>query len=150
MSKMRGLDPFPKLWRRRTTLILSDNLACNVMALKDLVKAKKTQRDKDWPVIRRLLEAHYFQYYKKPTRIQIHFWLQEMRTPELLIEIAHRYPRACRRFADIRPFLMFALSSDPEKIAEGLSDEEAKERQKDRLYWQPLRRELETLRHSTQ
>jgi len=26
-------------------------------AIEDLVKAKKTQRDKDWPMIRRLIEA---------------------------------------------------------------------------------------------
>jgi hypothetical protein len=60
MSKMRGLEPFTKLWRRRTTLVLPGNLSCNLMSLPDLVKAKKTQRDKDWPMIRRLLEAHYF------------------------------------------------------------------------------------------
>ena len=29
------------------------------MALEDLVSAKKTQRDKDWPMLRRLVDASY-------------------------------------------------------------------------------------------
>jgi len=35
------------------------DLRIDVMALPDLVLAKKTQRDKDWPMIRRLVERHY-------------------------------------------------------------------------------------------
>jgi hypothetical protein len=30
------------------------------MGLPDLVQAKKTQPDKDWPMIRRLVEVNYF------------------------------------------------------------------------------------------
>ena len=30
-----------------------------LLGIEDLVKAKKTQRDKDWPMIRRLVDAHY-------------------------------------------------------------------------------------------
>jgi len=148
MSKIRGLEPFSKLWRRRTTLILPGNLSCDLMALPDLVKSKKTQRDKDWPMIRRLLEAHYFQNQKSPTRSQIIFWLRELRTPELLIEAAHGHPHTCRRLAADRPLLFNALSGEPEEIAKGLLEEEMKERQKDRLYWLPLREELEILRRS--
>lgn len=32
----------------------------DALSLPDLVMAKKTQRDKDWPMIRRLLEANYW------------------------------------------------------------------------------------------
>jgi hypothetical protein len=148
MSKMRGLETFSKLWLRRMTLILPGNLVCHLMALPDLVKAKKTQRDKDWPMIRRLLEAHYFQYQKHPTQAQTAFWLKELRTPELLIEIAQRYPRICSRLSAARPLLSSALSGRLEEIADGLIDEERKEREKDRLYWLPLRKELEILRHN--
>jgi hypothetical protein len=148
MSKMRGLEPFSKLWRRRTTLILPENLPCHLMALPDLVKAKKTQRDKDWPMIRRLLEAHYFQYQRHPIRAQTSFWLQELRTPELLIDVAQRYPRACNRLSAARPLLSSALSGNLEEIADGLLEEERKEREKDRLYWLPLRKELEILRRN--
>lgn len=148
MSKMRGLDPCVKLWRRRTTLVLPGNLTCHLMSLPDLVKAKKTQRDKDWPMIRRLLEAHYFQNQKSPTRAQTEFWLRELRTPELLADFAKQYPRTCIRIAADRPLLTAALSGDLEGISNGLLEEELKEREKDRLYWAPLRKELEILRHN--
>ncbi len=61
MSRMRGVEPFPKLWRRRTVIELADGMICDLLSLPDLVQAKKTQRDKDWPMIRQLLEAHFFQ-----------------------------------------------------------------------------------------
>jgi hypothetical protein len=50
MAHMRGVAPFPELWARRTTLIFEDE-ELDVMALPDLVAAKKTQRDKDWPTL---------------------------------------------------------------------------------------------------
>ena len=33
----------------------------NLMSLPDLVQAKKTQRDKNWPMLRRLVEVNYFE-----------------------------------------------------------------------------------------
>jgi hypothetical protein len=54
MSKMRGVDSFAKLWKRRTTIELPDGTKCDLLSLPDLVLAKKTQRDKDWPMIQRL------------------------------------------------------------------------------------------------
>lgn len=148
MSKMRGLDSFAKLWARRTTLILPDGLSCNLMSLPDLVKAKKTQRDKDWPMIRRLLEAHYFKHRAHPGRSRVTFWLKELRTPELLVEVAQHYPRPCRRMAAARPLLAAALAGEVEEIASGLVGEEMAEREKDRQYWASLRQELELLRRS--
>jgi hypothetical protein len=62
MSKMRGVDSFTKPWRRRATIRLPGGGKCDVLSLPDLVRAKKTQRDKDWPMVRRLVEAHYFQH----------------------------------------------------------------------------------------
>src|SRR5437016_11725877 len=88
MSKMRGVETFSKLWQRRTTIELPGGLKCDLLSLPDLVQAKKTQRDKDWPMIRRLVEAHYFQNREKPTAAQVKFWLRELRTPDLLIEVA--------------------------------------------------------------
>ena len=58
MSKMRGVNTFPDLWGRRTTLETHDGTICDLLSLPDLVLAKKTQRDKDWPMIQRLVEAH--------------------------------------------------------------------------------------------
>ena len=103
MSRMRGVDPFPKLWARRTTIELPDGTLCDLLALPDLVRAKKTQRDKDWPMLRRLLEAHFFQNRTKPTTDQVRFWLRELRTPELLIEVAQAHPRILSRLIAARP-----------------------------------------------
>ena len=50
MTRMRGVDAFPKLWARRTSLVLPDGTRYEVMSLPDLVRAKKTQHDKDWPM----------------------------------------------------------------------------------------------------
>jgi hypothetical protein len=148
MSKMRGLEAFSKLWARRTTLILPDRLSCNLMSLPDLVKAKKTQRDKDWPMIRRLLEAHYFKHRAHPGKSRVTFWLKELRTPELLVEVARQYPRPCRRMAASRPLLAAALAGEVKEIANGLLEEEIAERERDQQYWAPLRQELELLRRS--
>lgn len=60
MSVLRGCDSFEQLWARRTTIQDPDaNFAYEVLAIEDLVQAKKTQRDKDWPMIGRLVEARY-------------------------------------------------------------------------------------------
>ncbi len=64
MSHMRGVAPFEELWERRTTIALADpsspeEILVDLMSLGDLVHAKKTQRDKDWPMLRRLVDASY-------------------------------------------------------------------------------------------
>ena len=73
MTKMRGVDSFAKLWRRRTTLVFEDATKCEIMSLPDLVQAKKTQRDKDWPMMRRLIEVNYFANCDRPGPEQIGF-----------------------------------------------------------------------------
>ena len=50
MTKMRGVDSFDELWSRRTTISYGSDLEIKVLSLQDLIKAKKTQRDKDWPI----------------------------------------------------------------------------------------------------
>ena len=51
---------------RGTTLDV-DGEPIDLLALEDLVRAKKTQRDKDWPMIRRLVEQSYFGRAAAPT-----------------------------------------------------------------------------------
>ena len=148
MSKMRGVDSFDKLWKRRTALRLPDGEECNLLSVPDLVRAKKTQRDKDWPMIRRLVEANFFENRKKANPAQIRFWLQELRTPELLAEVTQNHRALARKSALKRPLLRLALDGQIEKLNAALSAEESAEREKDRLYWLPLRKELEQLRHS--
>jgi hypothetical protein len=148
MAKMRGVDAFAKLWKRRTTIELPDGTICDLLALPDLVQAKKTQRDKDWPMIRRLVEAHYFQHRDQPNPAQIKFWFRELRTPELLVELAGHHGAIGRRLAAVRPLLTRAAAGNLAALEHELAAEEHAERKTDKIYWVPLRRELEQLRHA--
>ena len=161
MARMRGVSSFAALWRRRTAIELEPGTRCDLLALPDLVQAKKTQRDKDWPMIRRLVEAHYFQYRdhspgspaspplarRGGSAAQVRFWLRELRTPELLIEVAQAKPASCLRLLGLRPLLAHAASGDAAALERALRAEEDAERDRDRQYWLPLRRELQDLRH---
>ena len=148
MSKMRGVDSFASLWKRRTTLQIPGGEKCDLLSLPDLVQAKKTQRDKDWPMIRRLVEAHYFENQKQPKPAQIRFWFQELRTPELLVELGARYPAICRRLVRERPLLAHVHAGELAAVEQTLMAEEIAERQRDKEYWLPLKAELEKLRHA--
>jgi hypothetical protein len=148
MAKMRGVSPFDQLWRRRTVIQLPDGTACDLLSLPDLVQAKKTQRDKDWPMIRRLIEAHYFENRKGLAAAHVRFWLRELRTPELLIEVARSNPAPCRKLLAVRPLLEYATASGIAALEHALREEETAERERDKLYWLPLRRELQALRHA--
>ena len=147
MTKMRGVDPFSKLWIRRTTLEI-DGSSIDLMSLPDLVQAKKTQRDKDWPMLRRLIEVNYFENRENPTREQIRFWFLQLRTPDLLIELAAEQGRIPIQLRRQRPLLELATTLTKPSLAEALLEEEQKEREADRQYWTPLKKELEKLRHA--
>ncbi len=149
MSRMRGVDAFPLLWERRTTIALSTgngdaDVFVDVMALEDLVAAKKTQRDKDWPMLRRLVDASYAAARDDAvTDAQVEFWLAELRSPAFLEELITRYPAAAARSS--RPAVRAGRNNDD--IDEPLAAEQAQIMAEDRAYWAPLRRELEALRH---
>lgn len=149
MSKLRGVEVVDQLWARRTTLIDQDGTTYELLSLSDLVQAKKTQRSKDWPMLQRLLEAHYLAHRHNPTAEAQTFWLRELRTPGLLIDAAQAAPELAQSFCQDRPLLVWALATDARKLEEALIDEERKEREKDRQYWVPLRAELERIRHAS-
>jgi hypothetical protein len=143
MSSLRNMPAFEELWARRTTIDAGGE-SVDLLSLGDLVRAKKTQRAKDWPMIQRLMEQSYFAgdaAGETPA-----FWLSELRTPELLIEAAQRFPDAARETAKTRPALACALAGDPDATAAALEQEEREERSRDRTWWEPLRRELEEFR----
>ena len=148
MSVLRGLDSFDVLWGRRTSIELGFDLTIDLLALPDLVKAKKTQRDKDWPMIRRLVEADYASAKPQASEEQIQFWLRECRTPSILMELATRHPKQMEAETHVRPLLALAFTRNEAELERLLLAEESAERQADRKYWQPLRTELETFRHT--
>lgn len=146
MSRMRGVDPVEQLWSRRTTAEFDDGFRLDLLSLPDLVAAKKTQRDKDWPMIRRLVEADFYSHRADPTPERVRFWLAQARTPSLLIEVAARWAESARAAVGDRPLLRHATEDDVEGLAEALLEEERLERTRDRAYWEPLRIELESWR----
>jgi hypothetical protein len=146
MSKMRGVAPFETCWSRRTRLRLAGVGLVSVMSIQDLVNAKKTQRDKDWPMIRRLVEADIVRYAEAPSRARRTFWLRECRSPQILCELAGRWPALAKRLSHRRPALAVALLGDTDAVTVALEHEEQRERELDRQYWAPLRAELERWR----
>lgn len=147
MTVMRGVDPFPLLWERRTVIAI-DGGEVNLLSLPDLVRAKKTQRAKDWPMIQRLIEAHWFQSRTSPTPDRIRFWLSECRTPEILIQMTNRFAAEATELQPVRPLLVAALRGDLQAVEFLLEQERQTEIAADKAYWVPLRQELERLRHS--
>ena len=146
MSVLRGVDPFDQLWERRVRIVAGGENSFDVLSLPDLVRAKKTQRDKDWPMIRRLIEADYVGE-KDPSADRVRFWLLESRTPLMLIELAETYRSEAEAVMHSRALLLHACHGDEPEIETELAKEEKAERDADRRYWEPLRRELEELRH---
>ena len=78
---------------------------------------------------------------------QFDFWLQELRTAEILIEIVRQYEAAIPQALAKRSLLQHAIEGNHVALAAALREEEDIERAADRAYWAPLRAELERLRH---
>lgn len=146
MTRLRDLEDFPTLWARRTTITGDDGGEINLLAIPDLVEAKKTQRDKDWPMISALVEEHYLSFGQEAKPAQIDFWLRESRTPERLTELTQRFPDETARLLSHRPLLALARLGDMPSLRTALDAEVRVEQEKDRQYWAPLKREMEAFR----
>lgn len=146
MTKMRGCDEFPALWGRRTTLEDADGTIFELLGIEDLISAKKTQRDKDWPMIRRLVDAHYEEFQSEPTEDRVRFWLRESRSPDVLIHVGAENSEILKEEALLRPLLAEAMAASRTAIRQELDKEQNREKEADRAYWDPLKRELERLR----
>lgn len=145
MSVLRGVDEFDRLWSRRVKFAGERGEDLNVLSISDLVKAKKTQRDKDWPMIRRLIEADYVAT-ETPSIQQHTFWLLESRTPPMLVELAESQRDLALSLREQRRVIVAALEANEGAVEEELEKEQKIERDLDRRYWRPLRKELEGLR----
>ncbi len=148
MTRLRDSPAFPRLWERRTVIADAGNAEFDLLSIPDLVEAKKTQRAKDWPVIELLVAIHYRENGAAPRQDWIDFWLREARTPELLIELAVRFPGETAAQAEARPLLRFAMSEEIDALREALDAEVRAEQARDRAYWAPLKAELEAFRRA--
>lgn len=146
MSKLRSCDEFNILWQRRTSIEDKDGFVFELMGIEDLVKAKKTQREKDWPMIRRLVDAHYDEFRNEPNEGQIRFWLRESRSPDVLIELGSRFPEFLKELSSTRPLLETIPGGNAKDLSRELDREKHNEMTLDSQYWIPLKKELEAMR----
>lgn len=153
MAVMRGVPDFETCWTRRTVFHLEGVGDVDVLGLEDLVAAKKTRRDKDWPMLRRLVDVHYSEFADEPTSARITFWLRELRTPEALVDCVRRAPEAAAVAAATREATALALrvvaGATPVAAIQAALDAEAdQERAADEVYWRPLQQEQEAMRRA--
>jgi hypothetical protein len=146
MTRLRGLPDFATLWERRTVFQDDAGNEFNLLSIPDLVQAKKTQRSKDWPVIELLVTIHHRENAAAPRADWIEFWLREALTPELLHDLALRFPAETRALLPVRPLLTHAFTGDFDAMRTALDAEVRAEQARDRAYWEPLRREMEQFR----
>ena len=93
-------------------------------------------------MVRRLVEVNYFENRGNPSEEQMKFWFLALRTPKLLIELA-THTRIPPQLSRQRPLLNTLKLEDESILAKRLIEEEEKEREADRHYWRPLKKELE-------
>jgi hypothetical protein len=146
MTKLRELVSFDRLWERRTVFGDDSGAEYNLLSVPDLVHAKKTQRNKDWPVIELLVAIHHRENVDHAASEWIEFWLSEARSPELIQDLCRRFPAEAVILQATRPLLQLALADDLEPLRAALDAEVRAEQAKDRAYWEPLRREMEQFR----
>ena len=65
------------------------------------------------------------------------------RAPEQLVELAARFPAEVADCSAQRPLLGLAASGDLGRLRTALLEEMAIEQENDRVYWEPLKKELE-------
>jgi len=148
MTRLRDLPSFSLLWDRRTTIHLEGGEEIHMLSIPDLVNAKKTQREKDWPMISALVEGHYQAMESSPTLERIQFWLRETRISERLVALASRFPVETRELLKNRPLLALAVEGNLPELRAALDAEVRIEQEKDRVYWEPLKREMEEFRRA--
>lgn len=146
MTRLRDMPEFAVLWERRTVFADPGGVVFNLLSVPDLVAAKKTQRSRDWPVIELLVAIHYRENGSSPRPDWVEFWLKEARAPEMVVELCRRFPAEARALAGARPLLAQAITGDLAALRPALDAEVRAEQDKDRAYWEPLKRELESFR----
>ena len=146
MTRLRDLESFEELWKRRATIEDEAGGLYEVFSVPDLVNAKKTQRSKDWPVIEALVENHFHALQHEPTPERIRFWLTQARNVIRLKSLVEKFPSESESILAERPLLKLAMEKQDDTLQAALDAEMRAERAKDRIYWEPLKREMEEFR----
>lgn len=149
LGHLRGCADFPTLLERCNVFELPLSGEVTVISLPDLVDSKKTRRDKDWVMLRRLVEVDYINRRETATEEDILFWLRKCRTLKYLRELAMSSPHLVLKVKN-RPWLKKILESSDDTVEDAIEQEMKKIKQEDEIYWKPLIRELETMRQERQ
>lgn len=148
MGRMRGADGFEKLWGRRLEITRPGIGRVALVSLPDLVRIKKTQRDKDWLMIRHIVEADIVKARWKGSATRVAFWIEECRSVPVLLRLVGLHPVIAATVARKRRAAAAAVRGRLKRTEQLLRREEEVERKLDQRYWAPLRRELERWRLS--
>jgi len=146
MGRLKGCEPFNRLWARRRRVRVPGAGTVDIISLADLVESKKTQRDKDWLMLTRLVENDVFINDGRGAPSKVGWWLKQGRVAATLVRLSADHPVLARRLAAGRPLLTAALGGNLKLVAALLKKEEAAERASDVKYWTPLKKELEKMR----
>ena len=148
MTKLRDMLEFDLLWERRMVVADENGVEFHLLSVQDLVRAKKTQRSKDWPMIEALVTVHFQENSDRPLPEWRHFWLMEARSAELLCELTSRFPSEAAALQPARPLLALTTANKLPALREALDAEIRSDQEKDRIYWEPLKREMEGFRQA--
>ncbi len=99
-------------------------------------------------MIEALVAVHFMVNHEAPAPEWIQFWLTEARSPELLVELTAQFPADAARLQSARSLLALAIGGEIPALREALDAEVRAEREKDRIYWEPLKREMEAFRRN--
>ena len=146
IGKLRGCSNFETMWKRRTTAALSNGLKIDILGIPDLVKCKKTQRDKDWFMLNRLVGNDILLNQPNASEDKIKWWFLECRSTETLFNLMQKFPGYIDNCIKERPLLKYVKENNKKTLEKMLYEEEVSERNKDEQYWAPLKKELSNLR----
>ncbi|MDO8803032.1 MAG: hypothetical protein Q7R35_01250, partial [Elusimicrobiota bacterium] len=79
MGRLKGCEPFNRLWVRRSRVTVPGAGSVDIISLADLVESKKTQRDKDWLMLTRLVENDVFISNGRGNSSKVFWWLTQAR-----------------------------------------------------------------------
>lgn len=72
----------------------------------------------------------------------------EARSPELLVDLCARFQKEALALIKHRPLLSVGIQGDVPLLRAEIQTETVRGQEKDRLYWKPLKREMEEFRRA--
>ena len=119
-----------------------------LLSLPDLVSAKKHSTTKTGRCCGGLWKRTSSRIATIRNRRRLHSGCGSRTPVSMLLDLARDNRSNVTALLEEHPLLLFALQGDDVGLATALMEEEKAIREVDRVYWLPLKAELERLRHS--